>query len=66
MLVSSALDIVKDYKWCEMIRIMLSSEDLAVIHLAEKFGFESYGLEKKSRKIDGIYYDDYFYNKYFH
>ena len=66
MLVSSALDIIKDYKWCEMIRIMLSSEDLAVIHLAEKFGFESYGLEKKSRKIDGIYYDDYFYNKYFH
>ncbi|MCO4781725.1 MAG: GNAT family N-acetyltransferase [Candidatus Cloacimonetes bacterium] len=49
-LIQDALTIIKNYKWCEMIRIVLSSEDLAVKHLATKFGFTSYGLEKTAEK----------------
>ena len=48
-----------------MIRVMITTTDTAAIKIAEVFGFERYGTEKKSLKINGNYFDDHYYNKYF-
>ncbi|MBT3786382.1 hypothetical protein HOF92_15515 [bacterium] len=64
-LVAEALEEIKQYEWCEMIRVMITTTDTAAIKIAEVFGFERYGTEKKSLKINGNYFDDHYYNKYF-
>lgn len=65
MLLERALLIAKEFEWCEMIRVMITTTDEAAIHLAEKTGFARYGLEHKSLKMGSQYHDYYYYNIYF-
>jgi len=65
---SLALEVMnrgKTLDWCEMIRVMISSTDKSAIHIAKSLGFEHYGTERKSRKINGQYFDDCYFARYF-
>lgn len=50
---------------CEMLTLTVSVATPAARRLYERFGFETYGVEKKFFKIDGRYYDEIFMAKYF-
>lgn len=64
MLLTETVKIAKSYSWCEMIRVMITSNCDAAIKVAEAIGFQRYGLEKRSLKVGDCYLDHCYYNKY--
>lgn len=51
------MGILKEYRSLERVELSVFASNLTAIHLYEKFDFETEGLKKKARKLDGTYDD---------
>lgn len=57
-LIEEAITTARKLKGIEQIHLTVVSSNKAANRLYASFGFETYGIEKNSLKVDGTYYDE--------